>query len=169
GEVVGVVLLVAVHEDDDPAAGVAEAGADRGGLAEVAAELDDPDPWIALVPGEGHGAGGVGAAVVDEDDLGRLGHGVEHLEELRHREVDVLLLLVEGDDHGEVVRVLLGGGAADRGLARVGGHLDGHQAASASLFPSARARYHSTKRVRPAAIGVVGRYPSASRARETSA
>src|SRR4029077_11450697 len=51
GEVVGVVLLVAVHEDDDLAAGVAETGADRGGLAEVAAELDDPDPRVALVPG----------------------------------------------------------------------------------------------------------------------
>ena len=48
GDVFGVVLEVAVDRDDDVARGMFDAGAHRGGLAVVAAELDDAEARLGL-------------------------------------------------------------------------------------------------------------------------
>ena len=101
-DVAGIVLLVAVHGHHRPPSREAEAGADRRRLPEVAPELDDADARVATVPRQRPLAGRVPAAVVDEDDLGRLGHGVEHPEQLLDHGVDVLLLVVEGDHDAQV-------------------------------------------------------------------
>ena len=46
GNLAGVVLQVAVHGDDELALRVVEAGGQRRGLAEVAAQFDDQHPAI---------------------------------------------------------------------------------------------------------------------------
>ena len=48
-DVGGIVLQVAVGGDDEPAAGVREAGGERRGLAEVAAEADHAQPRVRRV------------------------------------------------------------------------------------------------------------------------
>ena len=69
GDVARIVLQVAVHRDDVAAAGVGEAGGKGGGLAEIAAELDDAQPGVrGLQPREPR-EGVVGAPVVDREDL----------------------------------------------------------------------------------------------------
>ena len=98
----GIVLLVAVHHDDDTSGGIVEPGADAGGLAEVPPELDDLDPGVDLVPGQRLGPRAVGAAVVDQDQLELEGEPVQDIEYLLDGGVDALLLVVEGDDDAEV-------------------------------------------------------------------
>ena len=66
-----VVLQVAVDRDDDLARGLAEAGVERGRLAEVAAQPDDADVVVRVVESRERAEGAVGRAVVDEDRLPR--------------------------------------------------------------------------------------------------
>ena len=66
----GIVLAVAVERDDDLAARRVEAGRQRGGLAEVAVEIDDAqvadrEPAMA----SSRASVPVAAAVVDEHEL----------------------------------------------------------------------------------------------------
>ena len=97
-----IVLLVAVHDHDHPTRCVLEPCADPGGLAEVPPELDHLDALVPLVPRERLGPGGVGAPVVDQDQLDVEGKLPQLVENLGHGEVDALLLVVEGNDHAEV-------------------------------------------------------------------
>ena len=69
GNVGGIVLQVAVGGDDVAAARVGEAGGEGGGLAEVAAEADHPQPRILRLQRRELRERVVGAAVVDGDDL----------------------------------------------------------------------------------------------------
>ena len=100
GDFVGVVLEVAVHGEDDLALGVVEAGSEGGGLAEVAAELDDED--AAVYGGDlfEQAVGAVAGAVVDEDELegfaDLLHHGLEAVVEGG----DVFFLVMEWNDDG---------------------------------------------------------------------
>ena len=64
-----VVLQVAVDRDDDVAARLRESGRERGGLAEVPAQPDDPHVAVAGVQARQRGERAVGRAVVDEDGL----------------------------------------------------------------------------------------------------
>ena len=100
GDLVGVVLQVAVHGEDEVALGVVEAGGEGGGLAEVAAELDDED---AAVDGSDlfkQAVGAVAGAIVDEDQLegfaDLLHDGLEAVVERG----DVLFFVVERNDDG---------------------------------------------------------------------
>ena len=69
GNVLGAVLQVAIHGDDDVALGFVEAGRERGGLAEVAAQADHLEVAVGLHQvGEEFEAAIVGG-VVDEEDL----------------------------------------------------------------------------------------------------
>jgi hypothetical protein len=69
GDFVGRVLEVAVHGEDELALGVVEAGSEGGGLAEVAAELDDEDARVYGGDLFEETIGAVAGAVVDEDEL----------------------------------------------------------------------------------------------------
>ncbi len=100
GDLVGVVLEVAVHGEDVVALGVVEAGGEGGGLAEVAAELDDEN--AAVYGGDlfEETVGAVAGAIVDEDQL-------EGLADLLHDGLeavveggDVLFFVMERDDDG---------------------------------------------------------------------
>src|SRR5258708_38207244 len=69
GNLVGIVLEIAVHGEDEVALGVIEAGGEGGGLAEVAAELDDENAAVdggdLFKQSVGPGAG----AIVHEDQF----------------------------------------------------------------------------------------------------
>ena len=56
-DVVGIVLQIAVHGDDVLAAGMIETGGKAGGLAEVAAQLDDGDAAVDSRDFTQHGEG----------------------------------------------------------------------------------------------------------------
>ena len=69
GDLVGAVLQVCIHRDDDIALGAGEATLQTGGLAVVATELHPPDVGVLLTELTDHLPRLVGAAVIDEDDL----------------------------------------------------------------------------------------------------
>ena len=100
GNVVGIVLQVAIHGDDVFAFSMIETGRQRGGLPEVAAQFDHYDAPVHRGNLLQHPEGIVVAAVVHEDQLERLVGGFHnHLEaviELGY----VLFFVVEGYDDG---------------------------------------------------------------------
>ena len=102
GDVGGVVLEVAVHGDDDAAAGEVEAGGEGGGLAEVAAKADEADLREARGCGAEGVPGAVGGAVIDEDGLGGAAEGGEGGVDGLAERGDGLDLVVEGDSDGDV-------------------------------------------------------------------
>src|SRR3981081_1618149 len=71
GDLVGIVLEIAVHGEDEVPLGVVEAGGEGGGLAEVAAKLDDEN--AAVYGGDlfQQAVGAVAGSVVDEDQFKR--------------------------------------------------------------------------------------------------
>ncbi len=99
-DLVGVVLEVAVHGEDELTLGVVEAGGEGGGLAEVASKLDDEDARIDGGDLFEQAVGAVTGAVVDEDEfkgvVDLLHDGFEPVVEGG----DVLFFVVEGDDDG---------------------------------------------------------------------
>jgi hypothetical protein len=88
GDLVGIVLQVAVHGKDEVALGVVEAGSEGGGLAEVAAELDDQDTAVYCGDLFEEAVGAVAGSIVDEDQL-------EGLVDMLH---DCLEAVVESGD-----------------------------------------------------------------------
>ncbi len=100
GNVVGIVLQVAIHGDDVLTFGVIEAGRKRRGLPEVAAQFYHYDAPIDRGDLLQHPEGIVVAAVVHEDQLERLvgafHHHLEAVIELGY----ILFFVVEGDDNG---------------------------------------------------------------------
>src|SRR5580704_7655291 len=103
----GVVLEVAVHRDNDVAASEVEAGFERGGLAEIAAEADDIDAVIVLVNVGKNFERVIAAAIVDENELVGLADGVHDLGDLHVERRDVFLL-VEERDHNRVANCGVG-------------------------------------------------------------
>ena len=65
----GRMLEVAIHEDDRLAVGMAQPGAERGLMAEIACECNKTHGLIAFRQGLNLGQGVVGRAVIDKDDL----------------------------------------------------------------------------------------------------
>jgi hypothetical protein len=107
GDLVGIVLEVAVHGDEHVALGVVEASGERGGLAEVAAELDDEDARVDGGDLFEQAVGAVARAIVDEDHL-------EGVADLLHDQLDavveggdVLFLVVERHDDGVFRHILM--------------------------------------------------------------
>jgi len=100
-DVVGVVLEVGVHGDDEGVSGVIDAGGEGGGLAEVALEEDGANAGIGGGDVEDEAGGVVGAAVVDEDEfvgvaVALAGFGYTLVEGL-----DAARFIVGGGDDGE--------------------------------------------------------------------
>ena len=110
-----IVLQVAVDRHDDVAGGLAEAGVERGRLAEVPAQPDDADVVVSVVqPGQG-AEGAVGRAVVDEDRLPRPPVAGEGRGQLVVEERDAALLVVDrDDDRDHAARVPRAAGVACR-------------------------------------------------------
>ena len=77
---------------------LAEPGVERGRLADVAAEPDDPDVRRARVEPDERSVRSVARAVVDEHDLPRLAALGERLGELVVEPLDGELLVTDGDD-----------------------------------------------------------------------
>jgi len=94
------VLEIAVHGEDIVALGVVEAGGEGGGLAEVAAELDDEN--AAVYGGDlfKQAVGPVAGTIVDEDQF----EGFADLLHDRFETVveggDVLFFIMERNDDG---------------------------------------------------------------------
>ena len=91
-EVVGLPEVVGVELGDERRAGGAQRGVARGGSLAVAVVAEEAQPWVA--DAAQRVGGGLGRAVVDDDDL-------EVSDRLRERALDAL---------------------ADRGVRPVGGH-----------------------------------------------
>ena len=133
GDLLRVVLEVAVHGDDQTPGAVVEAGTEGGGLAEVAAQADQLDPGVPLARLPHPPGRAVGRAVVHEDDLERAAEPVEHdrdpprqlLHRLRlveHRDQDAdVHLLGNGSDRWRVGRLAEGDGLAHRRVLYQGG------------------------------------------------
>src|SRR5256885_11665264 len=118
-DVGGVVLEIAVHRNDDVAAGVLDAAGHRRRLSEVETEADGAKGrFLARVRGE-LGEGAVLRPVVDADDLVRSAQAVQHAEQLVEQRLDVGLLVVKRDDDGYFWARL--GAARDEGLLHLGG------------------------------------------------
>src|SRR5690606_14372272 len=99
-DVAGVVLEVAVHADDDVAAGVVESGLHGGRLAVVAGEADQAHAWVLGGDARGDRGRRVGAAVVDEDELPAVDGG-ERLAHGGDEGLEGFFLVEERNDDGE--------------------------------------------------------------------
>jgi hypothetical protein len=77
---------------------VAKAGRQRSGLAEVAAEPDNPDVRRAAVETRERRERAVGGAVVDEHGFPWAFERVEGAGELVVEQLDASILVVDGDD-----------------------------------------------------------------------
>src|SRR5690606_12144172 len=115
-DVAGVVLEVAVHADDDVAAGVVESGLHGGCLAVVAGEADQAHAGVLGGAARGDRGRGVGAAVVDEDQLPALDTG-ERLAHGGDEGLEGFFLVEERDDDGEGWSSFPRGGGEGNGCA----------------------------------------------------
>ena len=95
-------LAVAVGERDEVVAGGGEAGAKRRAVAEVRRVVDRPDDaGVGRRQRVGEGRRAVLRAVVDRDDLERVGEGRQRLERLLHEALEVGLLVVGREEVGQ--------------------------------------------------------------------
>lgn len=108
------ILAVAIEHGEIGAAGFVKTVEERGGLAAVFREMDDAKRGPGGGDGVELGAGGVAAAVVDDEDFVRGAESVEGGAELGEERTDVFRFVVEWDDDGEL------GGGAGRGHAGEG-------------------------------------------------
>ena len=100
GDLLGRILQVAVHHDDDVPGGVVERGGQRRLVAEVPGEGQADDAGVGSGGGGDQLEGGVRAAVVDEDDLvGAAGEPVEHGRETPEELGKDFFLVEERDRH----------------------------------------------------------------------
>jgi len=100
GDLVGIVLEIAVHGEDEVALGVVEAGGEGGGLAEVSAELDDENAAVDGGDLFKQAVGAVSGSIIDEDQF----EGFTDLLHYRFETVveggDVLFFVMERNDDG---------------------------------------------------------------------
>ena len=101
-DVVRVVLEVGVHDDHPAPAHRLEARIGGRRLARVGLEADEPDPRVLLAKTPNDLCAPVAAAVVHEDDLVAETRRIEDLADLRPEEGQILLLVVDGHDDGEI-------------------------------------------------------------------
>jgi len=87
-------------EDQIPASGV-ESGSERGAVASVFRKTNHVDSRLALADARHPFCCGVPAAVVYHDDFPRRRRSGRHLARLLDRALDVLLLVVGGQDDGK--------------------------------------------------------------------
>ncbi len=102
-----VVLQIAVGGDDQPPARMGEAGGKGGGLSEVAAEPDHPQPRIGrLQPCQDREAV-VRAAIVDNQDLVGAAEGGQRLGELAMELDQRGRLVADRDDDGQLNHLVI--------------------------------------------------------------
>ncbi len=93
-----VVLQIAVHGNDDFAAGKIETGFQAGGLAEIAAQAHKIDSAVMLINVGENFEGVIAASVVDKHQLVRFADGIHNFGELHVQGWDVFLFVEERDD-----------------------------------------------------------------------
>lgn len=103
-EIARVVLAVAVHGEENGAAGGAEAVEEGGGLAEVARLVEGAAAGPAGDAGGDLGGGGIGATVVDEDDLVVAAETIEDFDGGADEREDVAGFVEKRDDERVVGR-----------------------------------------------------------------
>ena len=91
-------LQVTIHSEDAVALGVVKASGKGGGLAEVAAKLDDKDARIYGRDLFEQAVGAVAGAVVDEDQFEGLAYMLHDGLEAVVESCDVLFFVVEWHD-----------------------------------------------------------------------
>ena len=100
GDLVGIVLEIAVHGEDEVTLGVVEACGECGGLTEVAAELDDENAAIDGGDLFQQAVGAVAGSIVDEHQLkgfaDLLHYGLQTVVECG----DVFFFVMERNDDG---------------------------------------------------------------------
>lgn len=98
----GIVLQVRVEAGENRSLGVAEPGVERGRLAGVDLQVQDPAPGMLLseLPGDGEGA--VGRAVIDEQYLVAETQRDQGTIDLLHQHGEIPLLVVGRDDDREL-------------------------------------------------------------------
>ncbi len=101
GNVVGIVLKIAVHGEDELAGGVVETGGERRGLAEVPAQLDHEDAAVDRGDLFEQFVGAVPGAVVNKHHLKAVGHLFHYLLQAGVQYGDVFFLIVKRNDDGE--------------------------------------------------------------------
>ena len=94
-DVGGVVLAVAIHEEDGIAASGVDPGVHGAALAGVLGKTQDAD----FGPGGDAGEGGVGGFIVDEDNFE--GASLEGVADFFAQGCDVVFFVIERDDDGE--------------------------------------------------------------------
>ena len=97
-EQLGRILQVDVHRDQDVAARVVDAGGERRLLAEVAREVDDPQPAVTRAAVEQMGQRVVVRAVVHEHDLEAQAGALQKRLDRRQEDIDRLLLVEHRHD-----------------------------------------------------------------------
>ncbi len=100
GHLVGVVLEIAVHCEDEVALGVVEAGGQGGGLAEVAAELDDENAAVDGGDLFQQAVGAVAGSIIDEDELEGFADLLHYGFEAVVEGGDVFFFVMERNDDG---------------------------------------------------------------------
>ncbi len=98
GNLVRVVLQVAVHGQDELARGVVETGRQRRGLAEVPAQLDHQHAAVHRGNLFQQLVGAVARAVVHQHQLKAVAHLLHHLLQAGIQDGDVLLFIVKGNN-----------------------------------------------------------------------
>ena len=97
-------LQVGVGEEDPLQARRGETRADRGAVAAVDVVHEDAHTRVGRGAGLGQLAGGVGAAVVDDEDLVGVRDKLARRRGLVDSALDVLCLIVAGEDHREAAK-----------------------------------------------------------------
>jgi len=100
GDLVGIVLEIAVHGEDEVALGVVEAGGKGGGLAEVAAELDDENAAVDGGDLFKQAVGPVAGTIVDEDQFEGFADLFHHGLETVVEGGDVFFFVMERNNDG---------------------------------------------------------------------
>ena len=99
-EIARVVLAVAVHGEENFAAGGTESVKECGGLPEVARLVECAALWPSGDASGDFGGGGVGAAVVDENDFKGVWESVEDFDGGGDEGGNVARFIVERNDEG---------------------------------------------------------------------
>ena len=119
-DVARIVLQIGVDRDDHIAPRVIDAGHQGGGLAGIAAKLNDLELRVMFGRGLEHLLRGVAAAVIDGDDLVAVVKPVELGDQPFEERRDALFLVVDRHHHGQLWPVE--GGRGGRLLPHQEGH-----------------------------------------------
>ena len=104
GKLVGIVLQVAIHRDDDISASDRESVGEALGFAEVAAMAKCSDAAVLRAKHFDLFPGAVFRTVVDKEQLKGDAFAIEHLKQTRIQRIEIAFFVVDRDDDAEQCR-----------------------------------------------------------------